>query len=88
MSDWMLTCSVCGREFRHSSIPENLSLAESYLPAKPEFPPIGLVLSQTRLLLFKQIVNFLDQLNEFPRVFLGGCLFVEFSPTFPRFVLH
>ena len=43
MSQWMLICSACSKEFPHSSIPENLSFVESYLLTKPEFPP-GLAL--------------------------------------------
>jgi hypothetical protein len=36
---WMLTCSVCGKEFRRGSIPENLSLANRiYLPSLNSFP--------------------------------------------------
>src|SRR6267154_1782664 len=44
MNQWVLTCSTCGKEFTHSSIPENLRLTESYLPTKPEFPPNGVSL--------------------------------------------
>jgi DNA-directed RNA polymerase subunit RPC12/RpoP len=42
MSQWMLTCSTCGKEFTHSSIPENLPFVQLDLPHKPEFPQGGL----------------------------------------------
>ena len=44
MSQWMLTCSSCGKEFSHSLIPENRSFAELELIHKPEFPSNGLTL--------------------------------------------
>jgi len=44
MSQWILTCSACGKEFPHSSIPKNLPFAETYLPPKPEFPSSGLAI--------------------------------------------
>lgn len=39
MSQWMLTCSACGKEFTHSSIQDNRHFLE--WPHKPEFPPRG-----------------------------------------------
>jgi uncharacterized protein (DUF983 family) len=41
MSQWILTCSACGKEFTHSSIPDSHFL-QFDLPHKPEFPPFGL----------------------------------------------
>ena len=42
MSQWMLMCSACGREFAHSSIPDDGRFSQLELPHKPEFPPWGL----------------------------------------------
>src|ERR1700675_919228 len=42
MSQWMLRCSACGREFSYSSIPDSRDLLPLELPHKPEFPPWGL----------------------------------------------
>ena len=42
MSQWMLTCSACGSEFAHSSVPDNRHLLPLELPHKPEFPAWGL----------------------------------------------
>ena len=44
MSQWMLTCSTCGEDFPHSSIPENAGFDQLDLPHKPDFPPSGLAL--------------------------------------------
>jgi hypothetical protein len=44
MGQWILICSICGKEFPHSSIPENLSFADAYLPIKPPFPASGLAI--------------------------------------------
>jgi hypothetical protein len=45
MGQWILICSICSKEFPHSTIPENLPLTEFYLPTKPEFPLNGLALN-------------------------------------------
>ena len=45
MGQWILMCSICGKEFPHSTISENLSFAEALLPTKPEFPPNGLAVN-------------------------------------------
>src|SRR6267143_2753544 len=44
MSQWMLTCSTCGRDFPHSPIHENLTFIKFVLLHKPEFPSEGLAL--------------------------------------------
>ena len=44
MSQWMLTCSTCGRDFPHSPIRENLTFIKFVLLHKPEFPSEGLAL--------------------------------------------
>jgi DNA-directed RNA polymerase subunit RPC12/RpoP len=44
MSQWILTCSTCGKDFPHSSMHENLTFSKLVLLRKPEFPSDGLVL--------------------------------------------
>jgi DNA-directed RNA polymerase subunit RPC12/RpoP len=50
MSQWILTCSTCGKDFSHSSdfphssTHENLTFIELVLLRKPEFPSEGLAL--------------------------------------------
>jgi DNA-directed RNA polymerase subunit RPC12/RpoP len=44
MSQWILTCSTCGKDFPHSSIHENLTFTKLVLLRKPEFPSEGLAL--------------------------------------------
>jgi hypothetical protein len=40
MPSWALTCKRCGEVFMYSEISE--TLADYFIPAKPEFPPEGL----------------------------------------------
>jgi DNA-directed RNA polymerase subunit RPC12/RpoP len=49
MSQWILTCSTCGKDFPHSSMHENskhenLTFIKLVLLRKPEFPSEGLAL--------------------------------------------
>jgi hypothetical protein len=39
MPSWVLTCKSCGERFSHSKIEE--TLADYFLPKKPEFPAEG-----------------------------------------------
>jgi hypothetical protein len=40
MASWSLACKNCRTVFTHSQIPD--TLADYYLPARPEFPASGL----------------------------------------------
>jgi hypothetical protein len=40
MASWALACKNCRAVFTHSQIPD--TLAEHFLPTRPEFPPEGL----------------------------------------------
>jgi DNA-directed RNA polymerase subunit RPC12/RpoP len=48
MSQWVLVCPTCGKEFPYSLIVEKASLAQLRLPHKPEFPHSGLALVCSR----------------------------------------
>jgi hypothetical protein len=39
VASWVLVCKSCGNAFTHSPVTE--TLADYYLPSKPEFPPDG-----------------------------------------------
>lgn len=40
MASWALACKNCRAIFTHSQIPD--TLADYYIPTRPEFPPTGL----------------------------------------------
>ena len=40
MPNWVLRCRDCNSIFTHSKI-DDVSLADYYVPVKPEFPPAG-----------------------------------------------
>jgi hypothetical protein len=40
MASWTLACKNCHAVFTHSRIPD--TLADYYIPTRPEFPPSGL----------------------------------------------
>jgi len=48
MSQWILMCPTCGKEFPYSPIRENPGFFQLDLPHKPEFPPSGLALVCSR----------------------------------------
>jgi hypothetical protein len=41
MASWALTCKSCSAFFGYSRIPMPDTLAEYFIPSRPEFPPIG-----------------------------------------------
>jgi hypothetical protein len=48
MSQWVLVCPTCAKEFLYSSVVEKSTLAQLHLPHKPEFPSSGLALVCSR----------------------------------------
>src|SRR6266404_5298150 len=58
MSQWMLTCSSCGKEFTHSSIPENLPFVQLDLPHKSKFQPLRLLRLPTSQCLRPKVLRF------------------------------
>ncbi len=44
MARWALTCKNCRAVFGYSRIPTPDTLAEYFIPSRPEFPPSGVEL--------------------------------------------
>lgn len=44
MARWVLSCPNCNQEFTYSEIPRKSTLADYYLPVKPDLPTDGVKL--------------------------------------------